>query len=257
MRSGVADFDNLHSRAYQFKYPAEDLGPFKELSFLPPGKTFVCEPGSCGEYSSSNYELLGLILAQQAGVESWADYTQSMNLPDAVLNDMPHTKFAVHGLCSNYTKVHAYSAERFPPVDVYSVSCTNGWTCVNLISNGQDAAVFVRALLGKGNRILTQEMQDEMLSLKPLTTGWSVGLEYGLGVMDLSKQIGLASGTFVGHGGETYGFNALTGYSREHDFGLSIVHNTENTRIVGRLLPKLYSAVADHVAAKEHATVLV
>ena len=33
--------------------------------------------------------------------------------------------------------------------DIYNLSCTNGWTCGNVISTGEDVAVFMRALLGK------------------------------------------------------------------------------------------------------------
>jgi len=256
MHSGIPDFDNMASRGYQFDHPTEDLGPIKELSFLHAGQGFDCDPGTCGEYSSSNYELLGLILAQQAGAQSWDQYQQSEGLPKDVLSAMPSTSFAVHGPCSKYTDVHAYSKERTPPVDVYSVSCTNGWTCGNLISNAADAAVFVRALLGKGERVLKASSQQEMMSFKPLTQGWSTGLEYGLGLMDMSKFVGgTQKGEFMGHGGETYGFSASTAYSKTHDFGASIVANAENTFAVNRIMSLVYKTVVSHLSS--NATVMV
>jgi D-alanyl-D-alanine carboxypeptidase len=257
MRSGIPDFDNLASRGYQFDHPREDLGPVKELSFLEPGQEFDCDPGTCGEYSSSNYELLGLILAQQAGASSWDDYKQATGLPKDVLAQMPNTNFAVHGPCSKYTEVHAYSSEQNPPVDVYNVSCTNGWTCGNLISNGGDAAFFVRALLGNGERVVRNATRQEMLKTSPLTTGWSTGLEYGLGVMDLSRMVGEQAGSFIGHGGETYGFNAQTAYSRKHDFGLSLVANTENTFLISRIAPAIYKVVVSSLSSANIQTVMV
>jgi D-alanyl-D-alanine carboxypeptidase len=244
MRSGIPDFDNMASRSYQFDHPGEDLGPITEISFLKPHESFVCAPATCGAYSSSNYEFLGLILAQQAGADSWDKYTQADGLPKNVLAHMPITSFATHGPCSNYTNVHAYSSERQPPVDVYSVSCTNGWTCGNLISNAADAAFFVRALLGKDQEVLSAATQKEMKATLPLTTGWSTGLQYGLGLMDFSHNVKQDAGTFLGHGGDTYGFNAQTAYDSIHDFGMSVVANTENISLVDRVIPEVHQAVA-------------
>jgi len=240
MSSGIPDFDNHASRQYQFDHPHEDLGPVTEMNFLFPSANFSCKPGTCAQYSSSNYELLGLLLAQQAGKHSWDEYTQAEDLPS--FPEMTSTTFAVHGLCSKYTNVHAYSNERTPAVDVYDVSCTNGWTCGNLISNAADAAFFVRALFGKGERILKESTQKEMLKTRPLS-GWAAGLPYGLGVMDISVGLGMEPGELVGHGGETYGFNAYTFYSRKWDFGLSVVVNNEDTNITSTALAEAYGAI--------------
>merc|ERR1712232_320244 len=88
MRSGIPDFDNMQSRSYQFDHPDTDLGPVDEIGFLSSPVDFDCTPGTCGEYSSTNYELLGLILAQQAGATSWDQYTQATDL-GAVLEKCP------------------------------------------------------------------------------------------------------------------------------------------------------------------------
>lgn len=247
MQSGIPDFDNLESRGYQFDNPTLDLGPVKELSFIATQK-LTCDPGTCGEYSSSNFELLGLLLAQQAGAQSWDDYNQAGGLPKGVLAEMPHTTFAVHGFCSKFTDVHAYSAERSPPVDVYNMSCTSGWTCGNLISSGADVAVFVRALLGKGERVVKASTQVEMLKTAPFTVGWSQGLMYGLGVMDLSRFISMPAGSFFGHGGDTYGFNGQVGYSAEHDIGIGVFANTENSFLISRVMPDVYNAVVSSLS---------
>jgi len=232
------------------------MGPVKEMSFLFPSKGFDCKPGTCGVYSSSNYELLGLLLAQQAGKESWDHYSQAEDLP--VFAEMKNTAFGVHGLCSAYTKVHAYSNERSPPVDVSNVSCTNGWTCGNLISSAADAAFFVRALLGEGERVLTTRTQKEMLKFNPLSKkSWSVGLPYGLGIMDLGFEAGMKPGAFVGHGGETYGFNAFTAYVKEYDFGISVVANSENTTITQAVIGAAYGKVVEALASGHRPSTLI
>jgi len=250
MQSGIPDFDNVPSRQYQFDNPHEDLGPVQELGFLEAGRDFDCDPGTCGVYSSSNYEVLGLILAQNAGVDSWDEYTQAHDLPKDLLASMPRTKFALHGPCKNYTRVHAYSSLRHPSVDVYNVSCTGGWTCGNLISNAVDAALFVNALLGRGERVVTAASQKEMLVTSPLTQGWSAGLRYGLGLMDLSGVVREIPGSLVGHGGDTYGFNAFTAYSLEHDFSLSLAVNDENLKVTSLLVNEVYHAVVESLGKK-------
>lgn len=244
MSSGIPDFDNLASRQYQFDHPDEDLGPVTEMNFIPPNASFTCKPGTCVQYSSSNYELLGLLLAQQAGKSFWDEYIQAEGLP--TFPEMTSTAFAVHGVCSKYTKVHAYSNERKPAVDVYNVSCTNGWTCGNLMSNGADAAFFVRALFGNGERILNESTQREMLKTRPLE-GWAAGLPYGLGAMDISKEFGMEPGELVGHSGETYGFNAITFYSRKWDFGMSIVGNNEKVKVMMGAFGEAYRVVVRHL----------
>jgi CubicO group peptidase (beta-lactamase class C family) len=262
MRSGIPDFDTDDSRRYQLNHPHEDLGPVEELSFLTPGKSFNCEPGTCGEYSSTNYELLGLILAQDAGVDSWDAYSQVSGLPEDLMSSMLHTSFALHGPCAKYTKVHAYTKQHLTHnpyqaewVDVYNFSCTNGWTCGNLMSTGADAARFVRALLGDGERVLSAALQKEMLITQPFSRGWSKGLPYGLGLMDFSGLVHEIPGSFVGHGGDTYGFNAFTAYSLEHDFAISIVANNENLKAMAALAKQVYKEVLP--ATRKPSTVLV
>jgi len=252
MQSGIPDFDTLPSRKYQLNHPTEDLGPVRELAFLPPKKDFSCDPGTCGEYSSTNYELLGLLLAQQSGAGSWDTYSQASGLPAATMAAMRHTSFVLHGTCGNFTPVHGYSAERHPRVDVSSISCTNGWTCGNLMSSAGDAAFFVRALLG-GEQVLTAKTLKEMMSFKPLTQGWSTGLQYGLGLMNLTSK----AGEMLGHGGETFGFASWTAYDPGLDVGVSVAANTENVFLVELLFKDVHEAIRAALAPRTTAPLLV
>jgi CubicO group peptidase (beta-lactamase class C family) len=251
MQSGVPDFDNDVSRHYQFDHPEQDLGPVEEMSFLWPMKKFAFRPGTGTSYSSSNYELLGLILAQQANKTSWEEYTQAQDLP--VLPEMKSTSFATRGKCSKYMQVHGYSSNGTNDVDVYDVSCTNGWTCGNLLSSAGDAAIFARALLGNEERVVKKSTREEMVKFHPFDAekAWSAGIHYGLGVMDFSARYGKPLGTLIGHGGETYGFISYTIYAVGYDFAISIVANGETplvTNITQGVLSAAFATIVQYLS---------
>mmetsp|Transcript_27481 Transcript_27481/g.82172 ORF Transcript_27481/g.82172 Transcript_27481/m.82172 type:complete len:97 (-) Transcript_27481:633-923(-) len=74
MRSGVPDYDTVASRAWQLAHPTTDIDPLTILrQFVKPG--FSCPPGTCGEYSSTNFVLLGMVLAGLKGraVRRWEE----------------------------------------------------------------------------------------------------------------------------------------------------------------------------------------
>jgi len=160
---------------------------------------------------------------------------------------MPRTTFALHGPCSKYTEEHGYSQQMRK--DVHNLSCTNGWTCGNLLSNAADAAYFVRALLGS-DQVLSEGMRQEMLNFSTFTLGWSQGRRYGLGVMDIEhfvRDFGRGPNiSFIGHGGDTYGFVSLTGYNKEYDFGVSLAINTENNLLVDTVTARVLEVVIEH-----------
>ena len=52
--------------------------------FLFYAQTLIFAPDTGGAYSSINYEILGLILAQAHGVSSWSEFDQMSVLPDAL-----------------------------------------------------------------------------------------------------------------------------------------------------------------------------
>ena len=77
-------------------------------------KTFICEPGECGAYSSVGYEILGLILAAKANVSRWQDYDQLSVLPAAwgewMRERFRSTVFPTGGKCTDWGErmVHQY-----------------------------------------------------------------------------------------------------------------------------------------------------
>jgi len=175
---------------------------------------------------------------------------------------MPHTAFGVHGICQKYGTVHGLCTERVVK-DTYHMSCTNGWTCGNLLSNGADAATFARALLGNEERVLKKETLQQMQKMRPISFGWGKSrLYYGLGLMDLSIVAGEPAGSlaFVGHGGETYGFNSFVGYLRSADAGVAIAANNEfgiSSRDLGKVVRTIQHHVGLETAAQETEAVFI
>lgn len=153
--------------------------------------------GHSQDYSSTNYELLGLILLQHANLTSWAllDQRQAAFRAD-IAPRFPKTRFALRGLCETYTRVHGYE-----PDDKYGLnldtaflSCTNGYTCGNVVTTAGEVADFVWALYGEAS-IVSRRSVDAMSDI------WEW---YGLGTMDLPSY-GRAGDAYcrLGHFGVT------------------------------------------------------
>ena len=62
MQSGIVDYDDDFIYNLTFNNPSLDLGPYDYLYMQ--NKTLACDPGTCMYYSSINYILAGLVLAQ-------------------------------------------------------------------------------------------------------------------------------------------------------------------------------------------------
>ena len=138
-------------------------------------------------------------------------------------------RYAVHGPCAEFRNaagakggaIHGYQPICSPPpppspphpgphrhhdhrcvpaneTDVYTMSCTQGWTCGNLVSTPQDVANFFFELLGPRSQtpaaLLEPALLDEMLTFK-LHNYFSYNLTqthgefgYGLGMMNFTSM---------------------------------------------------------------------
>ena len=67
-------------------------------------------PGTKQDYSSTNFVLLGLILAYHAGADSWDQYEQRSFLPPAVAKELPSVKYVRHGAPKDVTRLHGYDS---------------------------------------------------------------------------------------------------------------------------------------------------
>lgn len=222
MRGGINDYDELD---YQVEHPTEDLGPSRSVDLF--GQSTGTLPGTCGSYSSMSYVLLGLLLMQQTGAESWDSFE-----PNPWPELFPDLQFGTRGTCASYTDVRAVCGLcESRGIHVKDLSCTNGFTCGNMIAHPIDAARFVRELFE--GRLVNASTLAEMKDVKQLggagatkgasCSSWCEGCHYGLGVQAPANGLNEAEGDrFLGHAGVTYGYMSLTAYDREKKGAISV-----------------------------------
>ena len=138
MTSGIGDYDGTKYTVDQFANFAHDFSPIEILrGYVPPLSPYV-KPGTSQHYCSTNYILLGMVLAAQAWAEggpaSWQAYDQKASVLPASLkhNLLLGSTFVDAGRCSAYTPVHGVLQSYVgvqPPIasqDVWNVSCVGG-----------------------------------------------------------------------------------------------------------------------------------
>lgn len=223
MQAGVPDFDVED-------YDTEVLtSAFKKqwspLDFVVYGASlaWICDPGTCVSYSSTNYILLGYVLLANAKFQpgsscgEWPKLHQRAVLhgqgPDimrdvlfGLIPAMDQTGLSVHGSTA-YGGGITVSAQ---PASIL------GWTCGNVITTTQAISQFYWNLL-VDKAVVSEESLELMKSFRTITDGWGEGhLNYGAGLFvqqvqdywlpdDPIPQYG-DWGTTLGHGGATYGF---------------------------------------------------
>jgi len=170
MTSGIPDFDTANPwpkdapvdpfRATVYANPDKVYGP-EELLSMPWVKTGKLNftPGTCDWkkygncYSSTNFVLLGLILAQHSGAESWNEFEQLSIMPKSVQKELSHTRFAKRKPASEFTQVHGYDLtnynNRSKIEDVFNVTGVfAGWSASDLTAPASDVAALVYEVYG-------------------------------------------------------------------------------------------------------------
>eukprot|EP00038_Savillea_parva_P013554 m.8563 g.8563 ORF g.8563 m.8563 type:complete len:543 (+) comp2550_c0_seq1:54-1682(+) len=240
MRGGLHDYNDTWYEYETFFDGAHDVDPFELLHRL--NKSWTCEPGTCGVYASTGFELLGLVLAEAAGVERWQDYNQLSVIPPDLRAGYPDLTFPGEGPCSKDPLiVHQYgtgssmrktkwgnmSQLNVTILDLYNDSCLNGWTCGNIAAAPSNVARFHYDL--HHLRIVSNESLAAMMAFQPTTKGWDPQL-YGLATMQTFPPEGreyLPDPTnisyTVGHAGADYGsIGMLAGYNTAYEFGIAM-----------------------------------
>ena len=227
MRSGIYDYDDDETRAYQNAHPDTALSPLDDLSFASTRghKTPLYEPGTHQDYSSTNFELLGLILQRYAGASTWDQLDQRLAAfpTDTLQSRFPNTTFALHGKCSEHTRVHGYEPDDQygMGLDTAFLSCTNGFTCGNIVAPAREVADWVWSLYRPGD--------ESIVSTAAAAQMRQIYIWYGLGTMDLPSY-GQTDKRYCryGHFGVTYGFTANAAYNPGFDFSIAWGTNQED-----------------------------
>eukprot|EP00038_Savillea_parva_P026358 m.53450 g.53450 ORF g.53450 m.53450 type:complete len:533 (+) comp7460_c0_seq1:95-1693(+) len=234
MQSGMNDYDDLAVQQWTYTHPSSDYSPFDFLATM--NKTLVCEPGTCGCYSSIGYQLLGLLLAWESGSRKWSDFDQLSVLPHKLQKRLRALgiRFPLFGPCAQYPDItHQYAAwhvedepHQLHFFDIDNASCLNGWTCGNIAAAPAAIATYFYELFH--GRVVSKKILAEMQEWKPFTVGYSIGSRYGLGLFfenyfPTADGRGVVNETAtIGHGGMDWGSGASpAGYNKQWDFGIA------------------------------------
>ena len=172
MRSGVPDYDtatpNPPTDSFRKSCYANQDRDYRPQDML--GVPWVAKgqldfaPGTGYAYSSTNFVLLGLVLAQVYN-STWETFDQGALIPSAAKVD---TSFAVTGCPANFTGMHGYDRTSYngqdptalPGIDVSDVHCVYaGWTASDYTASVQDAADLVYDMYGPDSPILSEASQ--------------------------------------------------------------------------------------------------
>ena len=235
MQSGIQDFDwpaydkQVLQQGHRTHPPIE----FVVQAASQPQK-LICNPGECVCYSSTNYILAGLIVMQVTGHDDWTTFSQMdyFSGPAATALSGAHF-FADQNLTDYLTCAGRSGSKPMVPINTQSSSIL-GFTCGNLAGNALHMGRFMHALLHQKD-IVSDGILNQMEAFKPLSTGWAKGrIQYGLGLMIQATSLNatlppVASelGSYVGHGGDTYGFLSEQGYYSHLNATIVVVANTD------------------------------
>jgi D-alanyl-D-alanine carboxypeptidase len=262
MRSGIPDFDTAKPypppptdplRAEIYNTSSQDYTPPELMSvpWVALGK-LLFPPGTKEfSYSSTNFMLLGLILANQSGADSWDTYDQTTFLPDNIKRELQSIEYVKTGSPADVTPLHGYDRTSYnrqnprtkPGIDVHQVhGVFGGWTASDFTSTVADAAAFAYDVYGPESRLLKPASQQVMIPKDDI---------YGFATFNISRQTGYPApmGTAYGHIGATYGYDSTLTFHPALNATITIASNMENDDQThpSDTLCSLFSALKNHV----------
>lgn len=265
MQSGIPDFDTANPspsgvstdplRAEIYKNAGADY-TVPTLMSKPWVVThnLTSEPGQGFHYSSTNFELLGLILAHHAGVADYQEVNQSAFLPNAFAGIVGDIVWAQrgsprdHGVAPGYdrTTYNGQDPNKTGGVDVEDVhGVFAGWSAADFVATPRAAAELGYALWGKPSTLVPKQYRDLMVPHGNFPTGF-----YGLA----AQNVGLMGITgdkdpTYGHLGATYGYDSIFGYSAALDIGIAVATNIETPSQTqpSDAFCRLYNRVKDYM----------
>eukprot|EP00039_Didymoeca_costata_P030505 m.29934 g.29934 ORF g.29934 m.29934 type:complete len:438 (-) comp8152_c0_seq2:60-1373(-) len=242
MRSGIPDFDTAKPanppnksvdsfRQFVFDHPSHDFEPpeLLGLNWVHTGK-LLWTPGTYQDYSSTNFVLLGLVLANLTNATSWDTYSQSSFFPPDLLDSLPSVGFVRAGAPDSVSRMHGYdrtsynnhSPTALPGFDVSKVhGVFGGWCASDFVSTTVDAAQMAYEVYGPKYSVLPKEYVDIMIPTDRF---------YGFATFNLSDMTGQPgfAGRAYGHIGATYGYDSLLSFHPALNATIAIASNMEN-----------------------------
>jgi CubicO group peptidase (beta-lactamase class C family) len=261
MQSPIPDFDTASGkagddilRAQLYEVPEKAWSP-TELMALP----WVSNLSSrSGGYSSTNFMLLGLVLAAQADAESWDVFDQSSVLPESL---RAHVGFADAGGPKDFTEVHGRDRTSYNmpenetnDQDVSAVSGVfAGWTASNLVATPSAVAELFWDIYGPEPSVANS---SSSVMANPAKSGLGMG-SYGFATFQLSSRTGLETtstyGQAWGHLGATYGYQSIAVWLPGLQLALAVATNieTDHQSQPADVFCFAYNAVATRMLGRE------
>lgn len=210
-----------------------------------PGMSAFC-------YSSTNFMLLGLILASKTNASTWSSFDQSIFLPESLASQL---QFGVTGSPSNFTEVHGFdrTAYNMPPGetnnhDDWQVDGVfSGWTASDLVASSAAIAEMIYEVYGPRGNIAPPALVKQMVP--------NDSEMYGLATFNLTHMTGQHGryGAAYGHLGATYGYQSVVAYFPGLDFSLAVATNmeTDNQQQPADAMCYSYNAIASKLLGQE------
>eukprot|EP01062_Namystynia_karyoxenos_P037511 TRINITY_DN272_c0_g1_i1.p1 TRINITY_DN272_c0_g1~~TRINITY_DN272_c0_g1_i1.p1 ORF type:complete len:443 (+),score=146.98 TRINITY_DN272_c0_g1_i1:95-1423(+) len=247
MRSGIVDYDNTDFDTYVLQIGEGVVDPLQFICYPNyTGTPFICAPGTCVEYSSTNFVLAGIVLLQHSGSDDWTTLVTKSFYPKQTQRELAGVSFLTDQPLQPMLTTTAFTGGWVctPPG---SKNCTRGpaawiapqngsivgYTCANAVAAPRDVARFFYSLVAE-RTIVSQKSLDTMQNWRIMDKGWAAGyLYYGAGLM--LSTVGRTRtpktfdgwGTYIGHGGEVYGYVSAQGYMWGLNASVSLVMNSD------------------------------
>jgi len=204
-------------------------------------------------YSSTNFMLLGMILAEHSEAHDWDDFDQSSFLPEHLMGEL---HFSRKGAIKDFSPVHGYDRT------TYNVNGTNdqdvtqvhgvfaGWTASDVVATPQAMADLTWAVYGPEPTVAPIELATLMHNDG---TGQH---HYGVATFNMNSKTGQKNNSYglaYGHLGATYGFNSLMMFAPALNLSLAVATNLETDRQThtGESACFAYNAVAGEILGQE------
>jgi len=244
MQSGIPDFDTANPSRY-----GPDLDPFRAEVYANPNEDFLeytlmsepwvakgkltSTPGEGFHYSSTNFGILGLILAHHAGEADYRLFNQSSflaNVPEleraaSTITWAATGSPAAHGVMpgfdrTDYNGQDPTKGNGVPVVDVSGVFA--GYSAADFVGPPRAVAEIGYALWGSGSRLVPSKLRDLMV---PTTSFYGLASQ-NVGLMGITGGESPYNVSY-GHLGATYGYDSIFGYNPTLDVGIAIATNIE------------------------------
>jgi hypothetical protein len=269
--------DDIDARALASK--GEEFPPWAWIR-ASADQGLACDPGTCSIYSSTSYEVAGILLAALQSPEgNYGDLDfGSAAFPNASM--YPSMKLpAGTGQLKDTMSVAGFASKSYshPAGIVYEQNPTiMGWSCGGMNANTRDFSAYFYDLLDESSShpIVSTSSRKEMENIKPLSAGY-FKINYGAGLMTACTNHNKTSracgpedwGYLIGHEGITFGFHAIQGYMPKPKAGFSVTSNVDHggastvaackaTEIAAKVLggETLYLNCDSHLEVQHHGT---